>query len=125
MAKFKYPKRRFGGDRRSLKPIAGTSNDRRCRIDTQINNETYHCSNGNRIRATQVGSIVKVRCSCHHRLPSGEEVDNYEVSVRCEGIFADRFHALSVFTDHHHAQFNPPASSPPVIDSANDEDESI
>jgi hypothetical protein len=61
-----YPKIRFGADKRSAKPVAGTSNDRRSGIAKAINDGNHKCKNGLPIVATegQQKGITLVTCSC-------------------------------------------------------------
>lgn len=61
----KYPVRRFGADRRSAKPVAGTCRDLRLKDANCINNAGAICIAGTPITATQTGSIVTVSCDCN------------------------------------------------------------
>lgn len=67
MTKKRYPIRRFGGDRRSLKRVAGTSNDRRLKCCNQLGFLFKKCIKGKLITTTQISNYITVSCECGHQ----------------------------------------------------------
>ena len=91
MTKQHYPKRKYGGDRRSYKKVAGTFNDLRCNPITQINKRKPKCVAGTIIVAEKgtEKDTIKMCCGCNI---------SYETAKSTEYNMYD---AIGTFNDNH------------------------